>query len=294
MITTEEEHQDQHLASTGLYVDVENLHTEGQALIQGLIDDWPDNTPPPSHLNLYVHADQTELWRLWASSRFKNMEVRTHGTQHFSCSSSKNSADMAIVAHAMADLSLRRITHVAVLSNDSDFISLYTAIRDDPDIPDSEGRVPFLWVITGRNSSLSPNVKRYFPPEAIHIATPRDALNGNHSKPGLPAPMPRENPADSTADSPANSPANSPADSWEEIAQTLLQTVPPGSFKSIDCQPIIREHWSHHPIAKIVGGAFGHEFKNNIWPILKRHGVRIGNPGKNPVRYEMPDMIKEN
>ena len=248
MITTEDEHQDQHPASTGLYVDMENLHTEGQALIQGLIDDWPDNTPPPSHLNLYVHADQTELWKLWASSRFKNMEVRTHGTQHFSCSSSKNSADMAIVAHAMADLSLRRITHVAVLSNDSDFIS------------------------------LSPNVKRYFPPEAIHIATPQGVLNGNHSEPGLPAPKPREN----------------RANSWGKIAQTLLQTVPPGSFKSTDCQPIIQEHWSHHPIAKIVGGAFGHEFKNNIWPILKRHGVKIGNPGKNPVRYEMPGRPKGN
>ena len=278
MITTEEEHQDQRFTGTGLYVDMENLHTEGQALIQGLIDDWPGNTPPPSHLNLYVHADQTELWRLWASSRFKNMEVRAHGTQHFSSSSSKNSADMAIVAHAMADLTLRRITHVAVLSNDSDFISLYTAIRDDPDIPDSEGRVPFLWVITGRNGSLSPNVKRYFPPEAIHISTPRDVLNGNHSEPGLPAPMPRKN----------------QANSWEKIAQTLLQTVPPGSFKSTDCQPIIQEHWSHHPIAKIVGGAFGHEFKNNIWPILKRHGVKIGNPGKKPVRYEMPDTPKGN
>ena len=61
-----------------------------------------------------------------------------------------------------------------------------------------------------------------------------DILNANHSEPGLPAPAPREN----------------RADSWEEIAQTLLQTVPPGPFKSTDCQPIIQEHWPHHPIAK--------------------------------------------
>ena len=278
MITTEEEHQDQRFTGTGLYVDMENLHTEGQALIQGLIDDWPGNTPPPSHLNLYVHADQTELWRLWASSRFKNMEVRAHGTQHFSSSSSKNSADMAIVAHAMADLTLRRITHVAVLSNDSDFISLYTAIRDDPDIPDSEGRVPFLWVITGRNGSLSPNVKRYFPPEAIHIATPRDVLNGNHPEPGLSPPVAHEK----------------RATSWEKIAQTLLDTIPPGPFKSTDCQPVIQKHWPQHHIAKTAGPAFGNEFKNNIWPILKRHGVKIGNPGKKPVRYEMPGRPKGN
>ena len=287
MITTEEEHQDQHLASTGLYVDVENLHTEGQALIQGLIDDWPDNTPPPSHLNLYVHADQTELWKLWASSRFKNMEVRTHGTQHFSCSLSKNSADMAIVAHAMADLALKRITHVAVLSNDSDFISLYTAIRDDPDIPDSEGRIPFLWVITDRDGSLSPNVKRYFPPEAIHIATPQGVLSGDHSEPELPAPLPRKKRTTPL-------PRKKRTTSWDGIAQTLLETIPPGPFKSTDCQPIIQKHWPQHPIAKTAGSAFGNEFKNNIWPILKRHGVKIGNPGKNPVRYEMPDRPKEN
>ena len=185
---------------------------------------------------------------------------------------------MAIVAHAMADLTLRRITHVAVLSDDSDFISLYTAIRDDPDIPDSEGRVPFLWVVTGRDGPLSPHVMRYFPPEAIHIATPGDVPSANHSEPGLPAPAPREN----------------RADSWEEIAQTLLQTVPPGPFKGADCQPIIQEHWPHHPITKTVGGTFGNEFKSNIWPILERHGVKIGNPGKKPVRYEMPDRPKGN
>ena len=47
-------------------------------------------------------------------------------------------------------------------------------------------------------------------------------------------------------------------------------------------------------IAKTVGGTFRNEFKSNIWPILERHGVRIGNPGKKPVRYEMPDRPKGN
>ena len=220
MITTKEEHQDQHLAGTGLYVDMENLHTEGQALIQGLIDDWPGNTPPPSHLNLYVHADQTELWRLWASSQFKNMEIRAHGTQHFSSSSSKNSADMAIVAHAVADLTLRRITHVAVLSNDSDFISLYTAIRDDPSIPDSEGRVPFLWVITSRNGfpltqrqavlSARGNPHRNTPrrpqrePLRIRIASPHATQEPDGFPGGFPGEFPGgflgKNSADTVAD----------------------------------------------------------------------------------------------
>ena len=56
---------------SGLYVDVENLHTDGQVLIQRLIEDWPD---------------QVELWRLWATSRFTGLEVVVNGTQHFSMS----------------------------------------------------------------------------------------------------------------------------------------------------------------------------------------------------------------
>ena len=275
-ITTEGEHQDQRFTGSGLYVDMENLQAEGQALIEGLINDWPVNVPPPCRLNLYVRADNAELWRLWASSRFKDMKVRAHGTQHFSSSSTKNSADMAIVAHAMADLALGRVTHVAVLSNDSDFISLYTAIRDDPDIPHPEGNVPFLWVVTGRNAPLSANVKKFFPAEAIHVAATEEVTNEDRPEPGLPPSVPREN----------------RADSWEEIAQTLLKNIPPGPFKSTDCQPVIKEHWPHHHIAKTAGPAFGNEFKNNIWPILKRHGVKIGNPGKKPVRYEMPDRSK--
>ena len=181
--TTEEEHQDRRPTGSGLYVDMENLQAEGQTLIEGLINDWPVNVPPPCRPNLYVRADNAELWRLWASSRFKDMEVRAHGTQHFSSSSTKNSADMAIVAHAMADLALGRVTHVAIVSNDSDFISLYTAIRDDPGIPHPEGRVPFLWVVPGRNSPLSANVKRFFPPEAMHLAATEGVPNEDHPEP---------------------------------------------------------------------------------------------------------------
>ena len=183
---------------------------------------------------------------------------------------------MATVAHAMADLALGRITYVAVLSDDSDFISLYTAIRDDPSIPHPEGRVPFLRVVTGRNGPLSATVKRVFPPEAIHIAVTGDVLNENNPDPGSIPPAPPENQMDSRG----------------EMAQILLQTMPPGPFKSTDCQPIIEEHWPDHPIARSVGGAFENEFKNNIRPILKRYGVQIGNPGKKPVRYEMPNRSK--
>ena len=54
-----------------------------------------------------------------------------HVTQHFSMSATKNSADIAIATNAMADLVLERVSHVLVFSDDSDFISLHVAIRDN-------------------------------------------------------------------------------------------------------------------------------------------------------------------
>ncbi len=146
---------------SGLYVDAENLQSDCQALIQSLVKNWPTSAPAPSRLTLYVRADQAELWRVWASSRFSDLEVAVHGTQHFSMNSSKNSADIAIATNAMADLILKRVTHVTVFSDDSDFISLYAAIRDELDIPLADGRVPFLWVVTDREGSLSTTVTHF-------------------------------------------------------------------------------------------------------------------------------------
>ena len=125
---------------SGLYVDMENLQAEGQSMVQSLLENWPDKVPAATRLTLYVRADQTELWRLWATSQFAIMEVVVHGTQHFSMSSTKNSADIAIATSAMADLLLKRVSHVVVLSDDSDFISLYVAIRNQLGISPDDGK----------------------------------------------------------------------------------------------------------------------------------------------------------
>ena len=148
---------------SGLYVDMENLRGDGQAVIEGLVRNWPGNAPVLSRLSLYVRADQVELWRLWATSRFEDMEVVVKGTQHFSMSPTKNSSDISIAVNAMADLLLKRVSHIAVLSDDSDFISLYAAICDEPEIS-SNGSAPFLWVVTDRDDTLSATVKQFFPP----------------------------------------------------------------------------------------------------------------------------------
>ena len=262
------EHQGESSRGSGLYVDVENLQSHGQAVIQSLVEHWPDKAPAPSRLTLYVRANQVELWRLWAASRFSDLEVVVKGTQHFSMTSTKNSADIAIATNAMADLIAGRVAHVALLSDDSDFISLYGAVRDEPEIPLSDGKVPFLWIVTDREGSLSTTVKQFFPYDELHVVSIEcaDAQSAVASE-------------------------SSEAD-WSEMAKAVVEDIPVGPFKSTDCQPVIKANWPNHSIASVGGPAFGAEFKNNIWPVLESWGGKIRNPGKNPVQYEMTTEAK--
>lgn len=273
--------QESSTVGSGLYVDVENLHQVGQTVIQSLVETWPVKAPTPSRLTLFVRADQVELWRLWATSQFKNLNIVVNGTQHFSLSSSKNSADIAIATRAMADLVLKRVNHIVVISDDSDFISLYVAIRDDPDILQANSDVPFLWVITDREESLSPTVKRFFPPEKLHIISTK------------PSHLEKEASSDTSQSIPFQTVAKPTATTWVHMAQAVIEDIPVGIFKSTDCQPVIKKNWPNHALAKAAGPAFGTDFKNNILPILEQHGVKIENPGKKPIRYRMTTEAKQ-
>ena len=265
---------------SGLYIDVENLRSDGQSLIKTLFDSWPSVAPAPVHLALYVRADLVELWRLWATSEFRGLTVDVRGIQHFSTYSSKNSADIAIATNAMADLLLGRIGHVVVLSDDSDFISLYVAIRDEMNRSQSEtGKVPFLWVVTDRADTVSSTVKQYFPSEHLHVLG-----TGSADPQRLEAADVQANPE----------PAFRPTEHniWAEIGQAIVEQIPVGKFRSTDCQGVVKKYWPQHPMAVASGPAFGIEFQKNIWPILQQRGVKIANPGKKPIRYEMTGGAK--
>ena len=254
---------------SGLYVDVENLHLDGQTVIQSLVDNWPDKAPAPSRLILYVQADQAELWHLWAARRFSNLEVVVKGTQHFSMTPTKNSADIAIATNAMADLILGRIAHIAVISDDSDFISLYVAVRDEPEIPLADGKVPLLWIVTDREKSLSTTVRQFFPPNELHVISVE------------------------RGDAQSNVVSKSPTSDWAEIAKAVVEDIDVSPFKSTDCQSVIKNRWPNHPMARTGGAKFGIEFKTNIWPFLEGWGVKIRNPGKKPIQYEMTAKAKK-
>ena len=257
--------------SSGLYVDVENLGADGQSIIGTLIDYWPCTAPKPIRMTLFVEADRIELWRVWAESQFPDMSVNVNGTQHFSMSSTKNSSDIAMAIKAMADLLLKRVSHVVIVSHDSDFISLYCAIRDEPAIPLHDGKPPFVWVVTDRPGLLSETVKKYFPANQTHVISVKSTATQKVDKTKSPKPL---NP------------------SWQEMAKLVVEKIPVGQFKSTDFKPLLKDQWPRHKMANAGGAAFGIEFKNNIWPELKKMGAKISNPGKKPVKYEMTQEAK--
>ncbi len=261
------------VVGSGLYVDMENLQNHGQRFIQNLIADWPDSVPKPVRLTLAVRADQTELWRLWATSRFEWLDIVVRETQRFSSSTSKNSADIAIATSAMADWLLGRVSHIAIFSDDSDFVSLYASIRDELALSLGSDKVdvPFLWVVTDRESSLSPTAKRFFPEDKLHVVSIDDDLDG------------------ATVEAIVRhiDTVNNP---YTSMAKAIVRHIDVGIFKSTDCQDIIQVGWPDHPITRADSPRYGEEFKTNIWPILEQWGVKI--TGKQPVQYEMTEAAK--
>ena len=275
------EHPNGYGNGSGLYVDVENLQADSQQLIQSLIDNWPEIAPYPSRLVVYVRADLVDLWQLWARSQFGIVEVVVKGVQHFSASLSKNSADIAIATTAMADFVLRRVSHVGVFSDDSDFISLFGAIREELNQPQyNKIKVPFLWVVTDRPTSLSATVSQFFPHEHLHVVKVErgEAEVAKPSGSTICQVMP-------TSSKPAPG-------LWAEMARVIVERIEVGVFKSTDCQPIIQELWPQHPMATSSKPAFGLEFQKNVWPELESLGGEIANPGKKPIRYEVTEDAK--
>lgn len=252
-------------AGTALYVDTENLQSSAQALVETVIGQWPEGTPPLSHLNLYVRADQVSLWDAWASSRFPLLTVSVTGIQHFTSAHSKNSADIAIAIDAVADFVMGTTRFVAVMSDDSDFMPLYSKLKRLGGVA-----VPFLWVMTDRTKTKASAIEEFFPNDHIHVVHMPATIS--HSSGAVDGDQ-----ADSTL--------------WSEMAEAIIQEIPVGPFKSVECQPIIKSRWHAHPMASMPGQQFGLEFTNKLWPILEQSGVKLLRT--KPRKYEMTSEAKD-
>ena len=283
---------------TGIYADVQNLQEISRDVLITLVKRWPDDMPKPTRLNLYVRADHQHLWRVWATHQFNEMTVYVTGVQHYSLSATKNAADLAIAVDAMSDLLHKSISHVAVVSDDSDFIALFAKLGEEAERdPDSNGRVPFLWVFTDRGDTKSMLLEEFFPRDYIHVVDLSKPLNEEPESENEPKSGDQNgsNPGEDEKDEPApvaeRPEPMSRADLSEQIALQLIREMPVGKFKSTDCQMTLHTKFPAHPLAKADGPAFGQLFRRDILPLLQRRGVReLGN--QRPRQYEMTHEAK--
>ncbi|MXY45088.1 MAG: NYN domain-containing protein [Dehalococcoidia bacterium] len=270
---------------TALYVDTENLQGSAQTLIENIVEDWPAGTPPPTRLNLYVQADRVTLWDIWATGRFPQLAVMARGIQHFSNRQSKNSADIAIAIDAIADYVNGVAQYVAVMSDDSDFIPLYGKLKEL-----SDETVPFLWLVTNRDKTRSTTIRDYFPNDHIHVVQMRKYSQVTSSRDARPNVAPRPRPAVRSAP-PAADDGKSSADRMAEVADLIIEQIPAGSFRSTECQRVIKSRWPGDPMARMSSVRFGTEFANKIWPILDERGVEL--LSTKPRKYGLTQEVKD-
>src|SRR5271157_4660896 len=148
------------------YIDIENLQDIAKEAITAALDHWPEEFPRPAILKLYVKADQTELWKIWASHNISSIEVAIKGVQHYTFTGSKNSADIALALDAFADVLKGRTQHIAIMSDDSDFAGLFAVIKQETSFSENL-KVPFKWFMTNRPDTRSQMLNDFFPAEYI-------------------------------------------------------------------------------------------------------------------------------
>ena len=296
--------------STGIYADIQNLQEMAKDILVLLIRRWPKSLPKPTKLNLYVRADHAHLWQVWASDAFRELQVTVKGVQHYSLAATKNAADMAIAVDAISDFNHSRVSHVAVVSDDSDFISLYAKLAEEfqnGQPLDSTEVVPFLWVLTDRVDTKSSLLQEFFPERYVHVVD-RYATWDDYDEEEEPEAeeveeeAPTEDQPSSEVESeeeaeteqeetsekqrPRASTQREDLTVTERIALQLIRDMPVGKFKSTDCQQIIRSNFPSHQLASADGPAFGIIFRRDLLPYMEKRGVNeLGN--QRPRQYEM-------
>ncbi len=256
----------------GLYVDVENLMDTAKEAITSVFEQWPEELPRPCVLKLYVKADQTELWRVWATHKFGSLDIHVAGVQHYAVNTSKNSADIALALDAITDILKGRTTYVAILSDDSDFATLFGKITHEFPRLDN-ARFPFIWFMTDRVNTRSSILDEFLPASYVKtVVCNQKEITASHKQ---------------TRTTTANDQSQN-----ELIVQTILKQIPVGPFKSADCFKLIKQQFPEHPLAKLDSAKFGAQFVKTLWPILEQYGARVTNPKRGPRRYEMTEEAR--
>ena len=274
---------------SAIYADVENLGNSAQETICKAVDHLANDSTLPriGSLSLYVPADKSELWQIWAESEWPGVKVRTRGIQHFTNGQkSKNSADLAIVADAVEDFALGKTDFISVISNDSDFGALFVKIRE---MSNKRGirPIPFLWITPSTGGPLSQEISRFIP-DRFRI----DLTNAPDSKVPASLPSAKFNTAQNESSQTSKRTPTGNLSENERIAHTLIRHLPEGKFRASDAQKALKKH---APSLSVPSDQvkFSQFLLDEVSPILERLGVEVSRKPKTPKRYEITKRAKD-
>ncbi len=275
--------------SSSIYADVENLGNSTQETIFKAIDHLSNDPTLPRivSLSLYVPADKSELWQIWAESEWPSLKVRTRGIQHFTNGQkSKNSADLAIVADAVEDFALGKTDFISVISNDSDFGALFVKIREMSK-ERGVGHIPFLWITPSTGGPLSQEISRFIP-NRFRI----DLTNAPDSK--APASLPSADPDTPQNKSPQTSKRtpNKSISKSERIARVLIQYLPVGKFKASDAHAVVKRNLPQSAVPSNAA-KFGQFLLNEVSPEFEKLGGKVNRDQSSSKRYEVTEKAKQ-
>lgn len=241
---------------SGVYVDIENLLSAdcARAAIGTVVRDWPDGLPPLHRLCIYAPADKAGLWKAWTRGCFPGRDVHVRGVQRFA-RESKNSADMAIVADAVADFTTGVVHHVAVVSNDSDFGALFVKLQELASMPGETRAPPFLWINLAGGGGLSKEIVDFVP----------ERLRWVVDEPTEQRPAEESNRVENGADG---------LPKIGTVVKWLLAEIPPGQFRASDVCEIIKRRCPGHPAAQ-TNTDCGQFLSQQLMPLLREKGVTV-------------------
>ena len=166
---------------------------------------------------------------------------------------------MAIVADAIADFTTGVASHIAVVSNDSDFGALFVKIQELATRSGHMEQPPFLWINLAGGGGLSNEIRDFVPEQLRWVVAPPPAPA--RARAAKTAPV-------SAEDNGAGLPANATIIRW------LLGEIPPGRFRAEDVRKIVKRHCPHHPAAQTTG-VCGTFLARQLMPLLADKGVTV-------------------
>ena len=243
----------------GLYIDVENLGQEDtEAILFTLKEHWPAGVPRLKKLVLYVQAQNEIVWDMWAMRKFPSVQTKAKGVQYPSRQTGKNVADIMLALDASTDFTTGKVTHVIVVSDDSDYFALFgklrelhTAINPDPT------SIPFTWVISNRNGRKSKTIQNLG--NGIFHEVPALAGFSRPTTRATTRAIPKQRTAPRTTQKAVTG-----------ILHNHLKRME--RFGSRQCMAVLKREFPEHEYTRLSSQEFGMVFHNKLLPELRKHG----------------------